>query len=75
MTYQKGNVITFTYDGKQRHVRIDSTQKGYRYPGLWLPCVYSITGWDYNADYPVGGYRTFKVDKITDVVVVRHANV
>jgi len=68
--YAVGRVLEFTYNGKVRRVRVDSTRKGYRYPGLWLPCVYSITGWDMLANYPTGGYRTFIVSKIQDVRVI-----
>lgn len=64
-----GNVVEFEYRGKVRRVRIEKTIQGNRYGGL-ITCTYSITGWDYYADAPVGGYRTFLVQNIGEVVVV-----
>ena len=66
-----GNVVEFDYDGKVRRVRIEKVAMGYRYLGLIGPVPRLITGWDYCADYPVGGYRTFKVEKIENPVLCR----
>lgn len=68
--YVVNNVIEFTYDGKVRRMRIESIKTGYRYGGLIGPVAYSVTGWDFTANPPTGGYRTFKVDKIVDPVII-----
>jgi len=63
--FKVNNVVKFGYCGKVRRVRIESVKMGYRYGGL----TYSITGWDYEADYPAGGFRTFLVAKIKNPVL------
>jgi hypothetical protein len=49
---QVGQVVCFEYDGKDRHVKVEKVTENY------------FVGWDYNADHPVGGYRTFSFAKI-----------
>jgi hypothetical protein len=51
-----GNTIRFIYNGKQRQVRVEKVV------GFHL-----VTGWDYTADYPTGGYRSFKVGKMARI--------
>ncbi|HUS88904.1 MAG TPA: hypothetical protein VMW91_05960 [Desulfosporosinus sp.] len=49
-------VVEFVYHGKDRRVRVESIQipkKGGKV----------IRGFDFNADAPVGGYRSFSFDK------------
>lgn len=69
--FKVGNVIQFTYGGEHRWVRIERVQTGYRYLGLVGPVARLITGWDHLADYPTGGYRSFKVEKIENCELVR----
>jgi len=69
--YEIGNVIRFTYNGVERWVRIEAIKTGYMYLGLVGPVARLITGWDYQANYPTGGYRTFKTEKIENIELVR----
>jgi hypothetical protein len=52
--YKIGNVVKFDYLGKARWVRIEKIKLGY---SIFLPSPNPlvITGWDYEADHPVGG--------------------
>ena len=68
--FEIGNVVRFDYNGKNRWVRIEKIQKtsGNMF---FDPMADVITGWDYEADHPVGGYRSFSVRKIKNAVLVR----
>ena len=66
--FQAGNTISFEYDGKERHVKIEKVKMAYNIFFGEVPK--NITGWDYNADHPVGGYRTFSVNKMRGVAKV-----
>jgi hypothetical protein len=67
--YQIGNTVGFEYNGKARCVKIEKVQKtsGNAFFG---PMTKTITGWDFTADAPVGGYRSFSVEKIIDPKLV-----
>lgn len=47
-----GQVVAFEYDGKDRQVKVEKVTDNY------------FVGWDYLADLPTGGYRTFSFEKI-----------
>lgn len=61
--FEVGNVIEFVYEGRPVRVRIDSVVTWHN----WVlgDYTYSVTGWDFLADLPVGGYRTFLVYKMS----------
>jgi hypothetical protein len=71
--YKIGNVVKFDYLGKARWVRIEKIKLGY---SIFLPSPNPlvITGWDYEADHPVGGYRSFTVSKIENAELVKSAS-
>lgn len=64
---QVGQTIQFEYNGKNRFVKVEKVTKNWS-PLLqdWIPQV--VTGWDYTANAPVGGYRSFSYHKMLDVV-------
>ena len=64
--FEVGNVVEFVYANKNgmRIVRIDKVETGVAFGGIIGPVTRSITGWDFTADAPVGGYRTFLVEKM-----------
>ena len=66
-TFAVGNTIRFEYAGKERWVRIEKIQTGYMYLGLVGPVALLVTGWDFQANHPVGGYRSYLVQKMTEV--------
>ena len=59
-----GNLVGFVYAKKDRLVRIEQVAltAGNIFFG---PSAKTVTGFDYNADNGVGGYRSFSVDKIS----------
>jgi hypothetical protein len=66
-----GNTISFEYNGKLRHVKIEEIKVDWLFQGLRMVSVPKlVTGWDYLADLSTGGFRSFKVDKMENVVVV-----
>lgn len=62
-----GSVIKFKYNGKNRLVKVEhiATQKR----GIFNPIRF-VRGWDLLADSPVGGWRSFNPDKMTNVAVL-----
>jgi hypothetical protein len=66
-----GHTLSFVYNGKNRLVKVEGMKtglcmkNGHAYHG-----VKHFTGWDALADAPIGGYRTFTMDKCQDVKVV-----
>ena len=68
--YEIGNVLEFVYNGEAHRVRIEKVKKsaGNAFVG---PCTTLITGWDYLADLPTGGYRSFTVSKIQFLEIVK----
>lgn len=61
MKLEIGSVQKFVYDGKVREVKIEKVESK---AGRLL-----VTGFDYRADYPVGGYRSFYMDKANALAV------
>jgi hypothetical protein len=55
-----GTVIRFVYHGKQRQVKVEKIENNFT----------KIHGWDYTADYPTGGHRTFHVGKMAFIELV-----
>ena len=68
--YQVGSVLEFNYLGKIRRVRIEKVKVSAGNPFVG-PRTQLITGWDYMADLPTGGYRSFKVENIRELEVIR----
>ena len=68
--YQVGSVLEFNYLGKIRRVRIEKVKVSAGNPFVG-PRTQLITGWDYMADFPTGGYRSFKVENIRELEVIR----
>lgn len=63
--YAIGKNLQFEYNGKIRYCHIEEVK---RYYSPYLGYVVDwIKGWDCTANGLVGGYRTFKRDKITNV--------
>lgn len=61
MKLEIGSVQKFVYAGKIREVKIEKVEsKG----GRLL-----VTGFDYRADYPVGGYRSFYVENMKTLAI------
>jgi len=62
-TVKIGSFVKFGYDGEVRQVRVETVNLT---PKKGAPC---FGGWDFTADAPVGGYRSFHIDKIENLVV------
>lgn len=63
-----GNTLSFDYEGKTRFCRIESVKKNW---SMFLgDIIQNITGWDITANNLIGGYRTFKREKIQNVRIV-----
>jgi hypothetical protein len=75
--YAVGNVIRFDYNGKPRVMTIETIKTGYRYLGLVGPVAYLVTGITYDgANHTLSaglGYRSFRVEKMTNVELVKAA--
>lgn len=60
--FKVGNVLRFVYNGVVRQCRIEKVKRNHSMILGWV--VDYVTGWDCTANGGVGGYRTFKVDKM-----------
>lgn len=67
--FEVGKVLGFEYHGKVRHVRVEKVTKSAGNMFIGGHTIL-ITGWDAMSDYPTGGYRSFKVDKIENLKVL-----
>ncbi len=61
MKLEIGSVQKFVYAGKIREVKIEKVESK---AGRLL-----VTGFDYRADYPSGGYRSFYVENMRGLAV------
>jgi len=59
-----GKLVVFGYDGETRRVKVEKVNLT---PKTGAPC---FVGWDYTADAPVGGYRSFHCDKVENFTVI-----
>ena len=62
--FEIGNTVNFEYAGKIRCVKIEKVKRVSSL--LYTDKAVLITGWDYLADLPTGGYRSFNVEKIVN---------
>ena len=60
---RKGDVLWFLYNGKQRHVTVETVKLGTLIGGAVVNTPILITGWDDTVPNG-GGYRSFHVDKM-----------
>ena len=60
-----GQTVEFDYNGKHRLVKVEQVAKSVKTCGA--DC---FIGFDVLADAPIGGYRSFKMGKVEDLVVV-----
>lgn len=66
--FEVGKVVEGLYGIRPVRVRIDSVKRTYS-PILGVH-IHSVTGWDFLADLPTGGYRTFLVNKMVSPELV-----